>query len=261
MTDTRKGFFPQISIIVPCFNSEITLEETLISINEQSFDNWETLIINDGSKDKTEFIALQWVKKDSRFRYYPKENEGLGKARNFGIQKAKGEFILPLDSDNLVEFDFIEKAINILVNKPEIGVIHGHAQCFGLHNDFWQVEKYNFEKILFKNYIDACAIFRKSLWLEAGGYDDKMPFQGFEDWDLWIKFGTMKVQFLHLQQVTFRYRISSNSMMKKYTPTTYSENINYIYRKYRCFHKQENVFLKIVKKLPRKIFGILRRLR
>ena len=78
---------PIISIIIPCYNSEATLVSTLNSVIEQKFQDWEALIINDGSTDYTEKIALEWVNTDNRFKYFSKKNEGLGKTRNFGINK------------------------------------------------------------------------------------------------------------------------------------------------------------------------------
>ena len=93
----------KISIIIPCYNSEATLEDTLKSVADQDYQDWEVVIVNDGSLDATEEIALKWVDEDNRFIYFKKENEGLGKARNYGIERAKGIYILPLDSDNLVE--------------------------------------------------------------------------------------------------------------------------------------------------------------
>lgn len=228
---------PKVSIIIPCFNSESTLEETLQSVLRQNYKNWEAIIVNDGSTDGTEDISLKWLKSDDRFRYYSKPNEGLGKTRNFGIEKALGQYILPLDSDNLVVQNFIEEAVEILEKKPEIGVIHGHAECFGHKEKFWQVDDFDFKKLLLRNYIDACAVYRKPLWQLAGGYDEKMPFQGFEDWDLWLRFGTLNVKFHHLEKVTFKYRLSETSMISSYTPDHYKQNIKYISKKYGQFYK------------------------
>ena len=104
---------PILSIIIPCYNSQNTLEETLMSVLEQDFQNWEAILINDGSPDNLEDIALKWVEKDARFKYFKKENGGLGSARNYGINKAKGNYILPLDSDNTIGKSFAQRAITI----------------------------------------------------------------------------------------------------------------------------------------------------
>ncbi|WP_052417932.1 glycosyltransferase family 2 protein [Jejuia pallidilutea] len=116
---------PILSIVIPCYNSESTLEGTLESVLHQDFQDWEAIIVNDGSPDNVETIALTWLEKDERFKYYKKQNGGLGSARNYGISKAKGEFILPLDSDNQVKEDYALKAISVFTEKRNVGVVYG----------------------------------------------------------------------------------------------------------------------------------------
>jgi glycosyltransferase involved in cell wall biosynthesis len=234
-----------LSIIIPCFNSEKTLEETLGSIIHQDYLDWEAIIVDDGSTDNTAAIAEKWTQIDHRFKYYHKPNEGLGKARNYGIEISKGEFILPLDSDNLVISDFASLAINILTKDTEVGVVHGNAELFGEESGLWEIAKFNFEQLLVQNYIDACAIFRKSLWFEVGGYDELMPYQGNEDWELWLAFGTRGVKFHHLEKITFKYRISSNSMNRSYTTEIKKTNEDYIVKKYSSYYYH---FFKLYKK-------------
>lgn len=79
----------KLSIIIPCYNSESTLETTLKSVLNQEFQEWEAIMVNDGSPDNLEAIALKYVQKDTRFIYFKKENGGLGSARNYGIKKLK----------------------------------------------------------------------------------------------------------------------------------------------------------------------------
>lgn len=222
----------KLSIIIPCYNSEETLHGTLHSVQEQDFQNWEAIIINDGSTDGTENIALNWVEKDTRFKYFSKSNEGLGKTRNYGITKAIGEYILPLDSDNLVEKDFAQKAIEILDSNSNIGVVHGHAEYFGERSGVWNINEYDLEKILGGNYIDACAIYRKILWAKVGGYEEKMPYQGEEDWELWIALGKIKVNFQHLHKVTFKYFVNSKSMIRSFNNEMVKQNRNFIIKKH-----------------------------
>ena len=82
----------KISIIVPCYNQVQYLDECLQSVLDQTYTNWECLIIDDGSPDNTEDLAKIWVEKDERFHYFKKENGGVSSARNFGIEKAKGGY-------------------------------------------------------------------------------------------------------------------------------------------------------------------------
>ena len=228
---------PILSIIIPCYNAESTLAATLESVISQDFQDWEALIINDGSTDSTEDIALRWIEKDKRFRYYAKQNEGLGKTRNYGIERAQGVYILPLDSDNLLMKDFIQEAIAVFEKNPEIGVVYGDAEYFGEKTGLWKVDDYNLNKMLVHNYIDACAIYRKKLWEKADGYDEKMPYQGHEDWEFWIAFGILNVKFYHLKKVTFKYFVAKDSMIRSFTHEMVLLNQDYIVKKYcRLYH-------------------------
>jgi glycosyltransferase involved in cell wall biosynthesis len=229
---------PTLSIIIPCFNSEATLESSLESILNQNFQDWEAVIINDGSTDLTEEIALKWVNKDNRFSYFSKQNEGLGKARNYGISKAKGIYILPLDSDNQLIKDFSREAIDVFEKKEEVGVVYGDAEYFGDKIGLWKVDQYDLKKILYDNYIDACAIYRKKLVEKVGGYDENMPFQGNEDWELWLAFGALDVKFYHLNKIAFKYFVSSNSMIRSFTSEMHQYNNEYIFKKYAKLYQK-----------------------
>ena len=123
---------PKLSIIIPCYKSEATLEETLVSVLAQDFEAWEAILVDDGSPDAVASIADEWMRKDARFRYYKKENAGLGAARNTGIELAEGTFILPLDSDNKVRPQFARKAIAIFEEHPNVG------RCIWQCHAFWR---------------------------------------------------------------------------------------------------------------------------
>lgn len=256
---------PILSIIIPCYNSESTLESTFESVINQDFQDWEAIIINDGSTDTTEEIALRWINKDERFKYFSKQNEGLGKTRNYGIARAKGVYILPLDSDNQLMKDFTLDAIAVFERDNDVGVVYGDAEYFGDKKGLWKVDEYDLTKMLVHNYIDACAIYKKVLWEQVGGYDENMPFQGHEDWDFWISFGILNVIFYHLNNVTFKYYVSKNSMIKSFTHEMVLLNQDYIVKKHsRLFHShysslfyaEENVKIEFYKKFKSKKYVV-----
>lgn len=89
-----------ISVILPIYNVENYLRQCLDSIIEQTFHNLEILLVNDGSTDGSGKICQEYLKKDSRIRYFEKENGGLSDARNYGIERAQGEYITFIDSDD-----------------------------------------------------------------------------------------------------------------------------------------------------------------
>ena len=256
---------PILSIIIPCYNSSKTAEETFQSVLEQDYTNWEAIIVNDGSPDNIEDIALKWVEKDKRFRYLKKENGGLGTARNFGIKHAKGKYILPLDSDNKIGVDYAKIAVPILENDDTIGVVYGNAIYIGEESGNWIVGQYEKLRMLKTNYIDACAIVRKKVYDTIGLYDTSMPYQGVEDWELWIRLSKSKFSFYYLNKPTFYYRITNTSMIRSFEPKMTESNIAYIYTKHFWFfistiwkHKNEdkkwliliiNLLKKVIKRL------------
>ena len=98
----------EVSVIVPCYNCEKTIERCIDSIKNQSFKDFEALLIDDGSTDKTSLIINRLIKDDKRFQYYYKENGGLSDARNYGLDRFSGKYISFVDSDDYIEKDFIK---------------------------------------------------------------------------------------------------------------------------------------------------------
>jgi len=221
----------KLSIIIPCYNSEKTLSETLDSVLFQNYEKWETIVVNDGSPDNLENIALEYVNRDSRFKYFKKENGGLATARNFGIGKASGKYILPLDSDNKVRPDFAKNAISILEKDESIGVLYGDAMYFGEKSSIWKVGKFDKYRMLEHNYIDACAIIKKSVFDNIGGYDSNLPYQGHEDWDFWMRCIEANIKFYYLEEITFDYRVNTKSMIRSFNDNMVQVNINYLRNK------------------------------
>jgi len=91
-----------VSIIIPCYNQANYLTYSLASVLEQTYTNWECIIVNDGATDNTKEVAKEWCAKDNRFVYVEKQNGGLSSARNAGINVAKGDYIQFLDADDIL---------------------------------------------------------------------------------------------------------------------------------------------------------------
>lgn len=110
-----------ISIIVPIYNVEDYLEECILSIIRQTYQNVEILLIDDGSTDDSSSIAKNYEKKDNRIKYYHKKNGGLSSARNYGIEKANGKYLMFIDSDDYIDYNMVEKLYDaILKNNVDI---------------------------------------------------------------------------------------------------------------------------------------------
>ena len=122
---------PKVSIIVPCHNQAEFLSESLESVINQSISDWECIIVNDGSTDNTEEIAKKWCDLDYRFAYIKTIGNGVAEARNIGIKKSKGTYILPLDADDKISSKYLYEAIKILDYDLNIKIVYGQAEYFG----------------------------------------------------------------------------------------------------------------------------------
>jgi glycosyltransferase involved in cell wall biosynthesis len=203
---------PKVSIIVPCYNQAQYLDEALQSLLDQTYTNWECFIVNDGSPDATEEVARKWEAADSRFIYLFKENGGVSSARNLGIATAKSEFILTLDADDKYEATFIEKAMLLLVNNPEIGIVSSWGRYF---TDEKQLQVYKLigkttVDFLFQNAAIGTSLFRAACWQQVGGYDEN-PENGLEDWEFYLRVCAMGWKVHIIEEVLFFYRQHATS--------------------------------------------------
>ena len=232
-----------ISVIVPCYNQAQYLDECLQSVLDQTYTDWECIIVNDGSPDNTEEVAKKWVEKDPRFKYLYKENGGLSSARNAGIEIAKGEWILPLDADDKIGERYLELAEKEFENGYTI--IYCEAEFFGVKNGKWELPEFSKKELAFQNVIFCSAFFKKENWQSIGGYDIYLK-NGWEDWEFWINYinnTDNDVQVLRIKKTCFFYRVKEQSMITNFHETQNSviryNTLNYIYQKHNAFFKKE----------------------
>ena len=229
MTETPIGQ-GRVSIIIPCYNHGAMLREALASVEEVRNANvLEVIIVDDGSSEAETTRILNEVA-EAGYRVLPQSNRGVGAARNAGIRLAKGEFILPLDSDNRLRDVYLNEGVSLLKKHPSIGVIYTDAEYFGDRSGRWHVPNFNLSSLLRMNFIDACALYRKKLWEELGGYDEQAVCIGLEDWDFWLRVAWHGGSFVHLPKIGFDYRVRRGSLIVKTRPRT-AEIVNYIFDK------------------------------
>jgi glycosyltransferase involved in cell wall biosynthesis len=202
-----------VSIIVPSYNHAIYLPGTLDSVLAQTYSNWECIIVNDGSSDNTEEIAKQYCRKDVRIKYVYQNNSGPAVARNTGIKKSAGDFILPLDSDDLISKDYLTEAVNIYKANPATKLVYCKAELFGDAAGLWELSKYSFDELLFGNMIFCTAMYKKSDYAKTIGYNPNMT-EGHEDWDFWLTLLKKDDLVYQIPKVHFYYRIRNNSRTK-----------------------------------------------
>jgi glycosyltransferase involved in cell wall biosynthesis len=219
----------EVSIIVPCYNQAGYLAETLDSVRAQTYQQWECIIVNDGSVDNTEEIAKEYTVKDSRFKYFRKENEGPSQARNFGILNSEGTFVLPLDADDLIAPTYVEKAMDYFLRFPETKLVYCKADTFGDSVGPWDLEEYEYERFKWDNCIFCTAFFRRSDFDQTGGYNRNMV-HGYEDWDFWLSLLKEGDAVHRIDEVLFHYRIKATSRTTSLTGAYLKESLIQICR-------------------------------
>lgn len=221
-----------ISVIVPCYNQAKYLNECLQSVLDQKFQEWECIIVDDGSPDNTEEVAEKWTEKDIRFKYYKKENGGVCSARNYAVERAVGDWILPLDADNSINPDYLSDAAKYF--NENFKVIYGNAKKFGAVEEDWILPEYSPRRMAVYNIIDTCAFYKRSDFIRIGGYDVQMV-HGLEDWEFWIHLLRDGGKVKHLPGIYFNYRVLEKSRTTGLDPEKFEKMVRYIECKHTGF--------------------------
>ncbi|XGV98058.1 MAG: glycosyltransferase [Leptolyngbya sp. BL-A-14] len=202
-----------LSVVIPCYNQGEYLLDALTSVQACLDPVYEIIIVNDGSTDPITNNLLSYLKEQGYF-VLDQENQGLSGARNSGIAKASGRYILTLDADNKIRANYILKGIEVLDQNSDVGVVYGKPEWFGEIERPWGMpEQFDPNQLLLGNYIDACAVFRKSIWEDCGGYDTHLPVAAWEDWDFWLGVLERGWKFHYIPEVLYDYRVRKNSMV------------------------------------------------
>ena len=199
-----------VKVIIPCYNDGQYILQALQSIYNQTVLPEKIIIVDDGSGIETKEILA--TIQHSLVRIVYQENQGVSVARNNAIALSKTDFIVNLDADDYYEATFIEKARAILKMQPTVGVISSYCRTF---NDKGTIEIVKpiggtITDFIVINSGRASAMFRKSCWIQVGGYDEQM-LEGYEDWEFWIAITKNGWSMRILHEVLSHYRVKSES--------------------------------------------------
>ncbi len=229
-----------VSIVIPCYNQAKYLGETVQSVLTTDYTPIEVLIVNDGSNDSSLALAEKLSAENELIRVIDQENSGVAAARNNGISASKGEFILPLDGDDLISENYISEAVRILQTNPEVKVTYCKAVKFDENGQkSWKLKRFSRHKLAKDNMIFVAALFRKKDWKAVGGFSEDMKM-GREDWEFWIKMLKNGGEVVQLPFVGFFYRLTPGSKRKKTgTNQKKRERIDYLNLKHSEFFERE----------------------
>ncbi|MUL38749.1 glycosyltransferase family 2 protein [Gloeocapsopsis dulcis] len=210
---------PKVSVIIPAFNAMPYLPETVESVLQQTFTDFEVLIVNDGSSDYT----AQWVSQlvDPRIKLISQVNQGLSGARNTGITHAQGEYIAFLDADDLWEPTKLEKQVHSLEENPTLGLVYtwstlvdrtgesiGRVFAYCAEGDTWK-------KLIEENVVGcgSAAMVHRCCFETVGVFDRNL--RSAEDWDMWIRIAS-RYPFAVVKEPLVQYRQHPSNMSKNW---------------------------------------------
>ncbi|WP_057935637.1 glycosyltransferase family 2 protein [Algoriphagus resistens] len=205
----------KVSIIIPVFNYAFVLKETLSNLLEQTHQNWEAIIVDDGSTDDSGEVVAEFVSRDQRFRYFHQENKGVSSARNLGIEQATGDFYQFLDGDDLLSPAKFELQLQQFASDPQLDI--SYTDCFYfLHKDPTELQpdiemegREWMHKIQGRGYdmvwslIDQNITVISSPLLKASVLKSGIRFREggayLEDWEFWLKLAFADYSFHYLR--------------------------------------------------------------
>lgn len=221
---------PLLSIIVPCYNYAHLLHQTLENLRQQQLQNWECLIVDDGSTDHTATVAQEFIAIDPRFSYIFQDNAGLSAARNTGVRNAKGLFIQLLDADDLLDTEKTNVQVKLLQEQPALDMVYSEVRYFKSsepHTLFYAFDGSNTPWMpgldsshpqllhtLLKINIMAvnCVIMRRSVFERVGYFNESL--KSVEDWEFWCRciLNGCTIKFDRSYNTFARVRIHEGSM-------------------------------------------------
>lgn len=196
-----------ISIVLPVYNGEKYLRESIESVLAQTYTNWELLILDDCSKDQTAQIAQEYVKKDDRIHYYLNEkNLRLPKNLNKGFSLAKGEYLTWTSDDNRFKPKALEKMLNGLKQNPQAQFAFASCRVIdhsGEEIEYMMVNQDSKKQIVGSNPVGACFLYTRKVYEEIGNYDSELTL--VEDFDYWQRI-FMKFETVAIEEILYEYR-------------------------------------------------------
>jgi glycosyltransferase involved in cell wall biosynthesis len=207
-----------VTIIVPAYNAQNTIGETIASVRSQTYPHWELIVVDDGSTDDTPAVVKQFTNGNEPIIYLHQSNQGVAAARNNGIQNARYEWLHFLDADDWVAPNFLQLLTQKLEENPEADAVHCGWNTIAPdgHN---LGDKFAPDEVdMFPSFVRACAIamhaciVRKQTVRNAGSFDPSFTY--CSDWDFWQRVARTGARFVAVRQVLAFYRMSNSSLTK-----------------------------------------------
>lgn len=204
---------PKVSVLIPCYNLGRYLDEAVDSVLAQTSQDFEILIVDDGSTDPaTRSLLDGYTRPKTRVIRAP--HGGLAVARNLAVANTTGGYLCALDADDRLEPTYFEKAAQVLDSDPAVTFVSAWLRAFGDEEWDWKPERCDLPALLHEDPVLTAALVRREAVVAVGGYDTAMPVQGDEDWDLWLTLVARGHRGVIVPEVLFNYRRRPDSMSR-----------------------------------------------
>ena len=202
-----------VSVITPCYNAGEFLRDAVDSVRAITDTPHELIVVDDGSTDAETLAYLDELRAAGTM-VLDQRNSGPASARNTGVRNSSGEFLLFLDSDNMIKREFLVEALAAMRSNPEVGVVYARPVFFGIQEQEprFEVLPFSLDRLLVGNFIDMCSVVRRSAWKSVGGLDEDRRLTGREDWEFWIRVARAGWGFHLVDKELFHYRVREDSL-------------------------------------------------
>lgn len=204
---------PLLSVIIPSYNYAKYLTESVESVIGQPYPFVEIIVIDDESPDNTKevFDSLKTKYPKTSLQYFRKKNGGPSDSRNYGIQRSKGSWILPLDADDIFASTYITKAISQIKQFPDTNIVTCDLQEFGDRSGHWSPDDYEPGKLFSHNCFIYSSLYSRELYDAVGGYYTGLPF-GVEDWCFWLACSIQEIKCRRIRERLLLYRTHGSGL-------------------------------------------------
>lgn len=227
-----------VTVVIPFYNDGSWVREAVHSVRCQTYPEVEIILVDDGSDDQKSrdiFHSLQF----ENLKKISIPHHGPSAARNAGIKAGHGEWILPLDADDMMEPSYIEKAVQIMKNNPHAGIVYCMADQFGKAAGAWNLPPFSMGTMLLHNVIFITALFRREDWIKAGGFDETFQ-DGIEDYYFCLSLLEIGRDVYQIPEILFHYRVKKRSRNAGFmqNPVRFREYFAHIQEKHKRLYQE-----------------------
>ncbi|MBL1407805.1 glycosyltransferase family 2 protein [Sphingobacterium faecale] len=195
---------PLISVVIPCYNSEKTILETVNSVFSQNFEDFEIIMVDDGSIDNTLRLIRQFGD-NPKVTIFSQENKGQSSARNTGLKHVRGKYVFFLDSDDLLANNYMEECVNVFENEDDVLMVYSDMQLFERDDYIFKLDDFRIREFLIQNCIPAFCMVKVEHLRKIEGFDERL--RNNEDWECWIRMiKTFKGKVVKIPKPLYFYR-------------------------------------------------------